>query len=297
MSEPWTVSRMLGWAAPFLSKYGSTSARLDAELLLCNVTGMRRLDLYVDHERPLQPDELARFKDLVKRRARQEPVAYILGRRAFHDIELLVGRGALVPRPETEHLVDRALSWLAGKGAAVEGRVVDVGTGTGAIVLAMAKALRGRGDRRPLGATDRSADALGWAQRNAEALGLTTEVELIRADLLGPWKEPASLAAVVSNPPYIRSARMATLDETVRAFEPREALEGGADGLDVLRRLAAQAVPALRPRGLFAVELGDADQGRQLVQLLQGIGVTDARHDPIGPGPTAIVWGTRDLTT
>ncbi len=293
MSEPWTVARMLGWATPFLTRHGSGSARLDAELLLCNVTGMRRLDLYVDHERPLQPDELARFKDLVKRRARQEPVAYILGRRAFHDIELLVGSGALVPRPETEHLVDRALTWLGSK-AAVEGRVVDVGTGTGAIILAIARALRARGAERPLGATDRSPDALRWARRNVEALGLVDAVEIVQGDLLGPWRADASLAAVVSNPPYIRSARMATLDETVRAFEPREALEGGADGMDVLRRLAAQAIPALVPGGLFAVELGDAEQGRALVQLLQTSGVSDARHDPIGPGPTAIVWGTRD---
>ncbi len=292
MTEIWTLGRMLAWATPFLQKHGSESPRLDAELLLCATTGLRRLDLYIDHERPLQPDELERFRALIRRRARAEPVAYILGHKSFHGVELQVGPAVLVPRPETESLVDRALQFLATE-AAPSGMVVDVGTGSGAVALALAAALRARGDARPIGATDISAAALDVARANATQLGLDAALTFAEAPLLGPFAAPSSLAGVYSNPPYIRRDRLAGLPLTVRGYEPRLALDGGEDGLDVLRPLARAALVALQPGGQFAAELGDREQGREMVQLLQGAGAVDARCDPIGPGPTAIVSARR----
>lgn len=292
MSETWTLGRMLAWASPFLQEHGSESPRLDAELLLCAVTGLRRLDLYVDHERPLQPDELERFRGLIRRRAHAEPVAYILGRKAFHNVELDVGPGVLVPRPETESLVDRALQFLASE-TSPSGMVVDVGTGSGAIALALADALRSRGDTRPIGATDISPEALNIARSNAVRMGLDASVSFAEAPLLGPFAAPSSLAGVYSNPPYIRRDRLASLPLTVRGYEPRLALDGGEDGLDVLRPLAQAALVALRPGGQFAAELGDREQGRTMVQWLQDAGAVDARCDPIGPGPTAIISARR----
>ena len=290
MTAPWTVGSILGWAAPFLEKHGSTSARLDAELLLGEALTLPRLQLYVQHDRPMQQDELARFKALIKRRAGAEPVAYILGRRSFHAIELQVGPGVLVPRPETEHLVDRAVAVLRSADAP-EGPVIDVGTGSGAIICALAVALGSDGPERPLLATDRSPEALGWARRNVEALGLQSRVALAEGDLLADFAERAPFAALLSNPPYIRRERMAGLEPTVRNHEPHLALDGGADGLDVLRRLVAMAPRVVAPGGLFAVELGDPEQGTRVATALRERGFGDARYERIGPGPTGLVVG------
>ncbi|MCB9739605.1 MAG: peptide chain release factor N(5)-glutamine methyltransferase [Deltaproteobacteria bacterium] len=293
MSEPWTVGSVLQWASPFLQKHGSSSARLDAELLLGEAIALPRLQLYVQHDRPMQQDELARFKALVKRRAGAEPVAYILGRKSFHAIELQVGPGALVPRPETEHLVDRAASLLRSEGTP-EGPVIDVGTGTGAIVCALAVALGETDPERPLLATDRSPEALRWAAANVESLGLSQRITLAEGDLLGPFADRAPFAALLSNPPYIRRARMAELEPTVRGHEPHLALDGGEDGLDVLRRLVVVAQRVVAPGGCVIFELGDPDQGAIVAGALRERGFADARYERIGPGPTGLVLGRRD---
>lgn len=294
-SSTWTVGKMLAWAGPFLTQRGSESGRLDAELLLSEVLQLRRLDLYVGHDRPIEGGELALFKALIKRRANAEPVAYILGRKAFHAIDLEVGPGVLVPRPETEHLVDRVLGHFAHDppaGSRVDGPIIDVGTGSGAIALAIATALRANDDARTVYGVDVSKDALAYAHRNLEALGLPG-VSLGQGDLLGPFAGVGPFAAIVSNPPYIRAARMATLPRTVAAFEPAGALNGGHDGLDMLNRLAALVPSGLVAGGLFAVELSDAAQGRPVVQALSERGMRDARFERIGPGPTGLVIATR----
>ncbi len=283
MTETWTIKRLLDWSHTFLERYGSESPRLDAELLLTHVLQLRRMDLYVQFDRPLQVDELTAFKGLIKRRARHEPVAYILGTKGFHAIDLAVGPGVLVPRPETEHLVDAALAFLR-EPDSPEGPVVDVGTGSGAIALAVAAAL---GDARPVVATERSPDAAQYARKNADALGLN--VPVLEGDLLGPATPHGPFAAVLSNPPYIRSDVMPGLDPTVRDHEPHLALDGGAAGLDVLRRLVDAAPTQLKPGGLFAVELGSRAQGDTVAGWLTSAGFRDAAYSAIGPGPTGLV--------
>lgn len=293
MSAPdtWTIKRMLDWSTEFLRRYGSDSPRLDAELLLCETLDLGRMDLYVQFDRPIEASELARYKALIKRRARHEPVAYILGSKGFHAIDLAVGPGVLVPRPETEHLVDVAVKFLANE-ASPDGPVVDVGTGSGAIALAVATALASSRPRA-IYATDRSPIAATCARANTTALNLDAQVTILEGDLLSPAKTYGPFAALLSNPPYIRSDVMPTLMPTVRDHEPHLALDGGVEGLDILRRLVDEAPAQLLPGGLFAVELGSRAQGETVAAWLTERGFLQAGYTAIGPGPTGIVQAIR----
>jgi release factor glutamine methyltransferase len=229
-----------------LSAAGCDTPRLDAELLLAHVLNASRASLVADPSRELEPDEARAFMDLAARRRSREPVAYILGEKGFRRIVLAVDPRVLVPRPETEFVVDAALSLPHGA------RVVDVGTGSGAIALALKEE---RPDLTVLG-TDVSGDALDVARGNAERLGL--DVEFVEGDLLAGLHADA----VVSNPPYVAAGDRLPPDV---GFEPREALYGGPDGLDVIRRLveAAAAVPFL------ALEVG-AGQAGAVAELMPG---------------------------
>lgn len=262
MSDVWTIGRVLGWAAPFLEKHGSESARLDAQLLLGHVCGLDKVQLYVQFERPLGTGELVTFRELIKRRAAGEPVAYILGAKEFYGREFSVDSAVLVPRPETEHLVDRVIAHL--KEHEIEApRIVDVGCGSGAIAVTLAAEVP---DAIVVG-IDISARALSVASLNAESLGVRDRVKLTRGDVLEPMRAESSVDVVVSNPPYLDANLMATLPKTVRDFEPHLALYGGADGLDVHRRLAAGAARVLKPGGLLAVEMAGEAQSNGLRAL------------------------------
>ncbi len=290
MSETWTIKRILIWSDGFLSKHGSESPRLDAELLLGEALALRRLDLYLHFDRPLQADELAAYKTLVCRRARHEPVAYILGRKGFHAVDLQVGPGVLVPRPETELLVDRVLQFAAGDDAP-QGAALDLCTGSGAIALALAEAWRADEADRPIVGTDISEQGLCWARRNAEALAPAQPIDWRQGDLFGALRPDERFAIIVSNPPYVRSDVLATLNPTVRDHEPMLALDGGDDGMAILNRITAEAPQWLLPGGLLAVELGSREQGESTVQAMTKIGMVGARHEAIGPGPTGVVTG------
>ncbi|MSP92846.1 MAG: peptide chain release factor N(5)-glutamine methyltransferase [Myxococcales bacterium] len=286
--DVWTLQALLAWTRGWLEKHGSPTARLDGELLLCAVLGCRRLDLMLRFDQPVQKDELARFKALIQRRAKGEPVAYILGRREFYGLDLEVDRRVLVPRPETESLVDCVLGWLKGA-VAVPGDVLDLGTGSGAIALAVADALGTTGSERKVLATDRDADALSVARANAERLGLAVRIDFVHADLWQGVVPARRFAVVASNPPYVRSSTLPQLARDVRDFEPPVALDGGLDGLDVLRRIAAQTREYLVPGGLLVVELGDAVQAREMTRLLAAGGLDGARTESVMGGPTALV--------
>ncbi|HEY3763613.1 MAG TPA: peptide chain release factor N(5)-glutamine methyltransferase, partial [Gaiellales bacterium] len=241
-----TLGEVLRLSAGYLQEHGSPTARLDAELLMAHALGLRRIELYTSFERPLTEAELATCRGLLERRGRREPVAYVLGRWGFHGLDLMVDERVLVPRPETEALVDRCLELLAGSEAP---RVLDVGTGSGAIALAL-KAAR---TDAVVTACDVSPDALAVAGANADALQL--DVELVQSDLLD------RLAArrfdlIASNPPYVADGEIEALEPEVAEFEPRLALVAGADGLDVLRRLVATAPAALEPHGWLVCECG-----------------------------------------
>jgi release factor glutamine methyltransferase len=244
-----SVRDALDSAVIALQASGCETPRLDAELLLAHVLGAGRADLISAPDRGLEPDEARAFMDLAARRRGREPVAYILGTKGFRTIELAVDPRVLIPRPETEHVVEAALSLPAGA------RVADVGTGSGAIALALKAE---RPDLSVVG-TDTSAAALDVARANAARLGL--EVEFLEGDLLEPVA--GALDAVVSNPPYV--ATTDPLPPDVRLHEPAEALYAGADGLDVVRRLvaAAAAVP------FIALEVG-AGQAAAVAELMTG---------------------------
>jgi release factor glutamine methyltransferase len=226
---------------------------LDAELLLCAATGLNRVGLYVAHDRPLDESERGKYRELVRRRLEGEPVAYLVGQQEFWSLPLSVDPRVLIPRRETEHVVEEVLRVFQ------EGTLVDVGTGSGAIALAVKKE---RSAARVI-AIDASPDALAAARENASRLQL--EIDFKQGDLLAPIDEPVDVIA--SNPPYIRSDEIARLQREVQR-EPRGALDGGVDGLDVIRRLIAEARTKLRPGGHLIMEIG-SDQGAQVLELLR----------------------------
>jgi release factor glutamine methyltransferase len=273
------LGEVLRLSAGYLSEHGSPTPRLDAELLIGHALGLPRLDLYTNFDRPLDERELAACRALLERRGRREPVAYILGRWGFHGLDLAVDGRVLVPRPETEVLVERCLALLDGLQAP---RFADVGTGSGAIALAV-KAAR---PDASVTATDVSADALAVARANAAALGL--EVELVEADLLAGVE--GRFAVVASNPPYIGEGEMAALEPEVAEYEPRLATVAGPAGTEVLERLVAAAPGALEPGGSLVVECG-AGQAAAVRGLMAAAGAAETSAQPDLAGIDRVVAG------
>ena len=258
--EIWTVGRVLSWAAQDLKSRSSTSPRLDAELLLGQVLGCDRVKLIVDGDRPLSPEELAAYKELHKRRRRGEPVAYLRGEREFFSRSFYVDKRVLVPRPETELLVETGMRRT--RQLSLGARVLDVCTGSGCVAITLKK-------ERPTNlvlAGDVSAAALEVARINCVRHSAT--VGLYRSDLFeafGDWT--GKLDLITANPPYVSEADMTELPPDVRDFEPRIALAAGEDGLTVTRRLALEAVPLLAANGVLAIEVG-AGLAREVAALL-----------------------------
>ena len=244
-----SVLEVLKKTTAFFDKAGLETPKVEAEWLLAGTLECKRLDLYLQHERPLEEDVIACLRERVRRRAGGEPLQYILGYADFHDIRLKVGPGALIPRPETEQLVDKVIGRLEGRKAP---RIVDLGTGSGAIALALARALP---DARVL-AVERSGAALEQARANAEALGLREQV----AFRSGDWLQGLSFEAdcIVSNPPYLTGQEWHEARPEVRNFEPREALVAAEDGLADLRTILQGAQARLSADGFVALETGIA---------------------------------------
>jgi release factor glutamine methyltransferase len=257
----WTILEVVRWTTGRFERQGIASARLDAELLAAQAFGRSRVELYMHFDQPLGERELSSYRGLVERRLAGEPVAYILGRKEFWSLDLAVSAAVLVPRPDTETLVEQALAFLRDlPGRDRPLRVADVGTGSGAIALALKR-------ERPLDevwAVDVSAAALAMARNNAERLGL--EVGFEEGDLFAPLLARSPFDLVVSNPPYIPSGDLDGLPPEVRC-EPRLALDGGADGLSLVRRLAAESTRVLGPGGGLAVEIG-AGQASEAAAIL-----------------------------
>ncbi len=253
--EAWTVHALIQATAKLFGQRGSSSPRLDAELLLARVLELDRTGLYMNAQRPVDDEERAAFRELVRRRAEGEPVAYLVGERGFWTLDLHVDERVLIPRPETERIVELGLRY-ARRYAHDAWKIVDVGTGSGALALALASEL----PQANVLAIDVSPDALDVARHNAETCGLRERVSFVRADGLSPLADrPGSVELIVSNPPYVAEGDPA-LEAAVAAHEPSLALYGGEDGLAVIRDLIPDAARALGPGGVLLMEMGH-DQG------------------------------------
>jgi release factor glutamine methyltransferase len=266
-SEAWTIARVLRWAADDFRKRNNPSPRLDAELLLAHALGADRVRLVLDSERELSAEELGRYRALIQRRRSGEPIAYILGRREFYGLSFVVDRRALVPRPDTEPLVEVALERTRAR--SMHGRALDLCTGSGCVAVSFAK-------QRPtwrVTATDIAAETAELAWENARRLGVVFTLDVRVGDLFAPVAG-RRFELITANPPYVPSGDIAGLDADVRDFEPRLALDGGKDGLDLVRAIVASAPAFLAPDGVLAVEIGH-DQGPRTRELFERAGYRD----------------------
>lgn len=251
MKEVWTVGRALEWTRGYFEDKGVSNPLISARWLLSDVSGLSFMELYTRFDRPLDASELNKLHEYVKRRVSGEPLQYITGSTSFYNVEIQCQPGVLIPRPETEQLVDLAIKYLQRFNDDV--LVADIGTGSGCIACAIANAL----PNAYVHAGDINEDALSLASKNVEAHGLGERVEIIRSDIGSGFQNEilGKLDAVISNPPYIPTKIMDELPAEVIDFEPRSALEAGEDGLDVFKKLATWSIDALKKGGLLAVEL------------------------------------------
>ena len=259
-TEIWTTLKILDWTKEFLVSRGVENARLEAEWLLCAATGLDRVGLYLNFEKPLNDDELAAYRVMVARRGRREPLQHILGTKEFCGLEFEVSPDVLIPRHDTEALVIEALARMSAAQT-----VLDIGTGSGCIAIALACRFPGAS----VTAVDISEAALVVARRNAEKNGVA--IEFLQGSLLEPVTG-RHFDLIVSNPPYIPSSDIETLESEVRDFDPRAALDGGADGLDVYRAVIPDATALLNSGGWLLVEVG-VGQAADVAQMFRAAGI------------------------
>ena len=282
-TESWTVLKILRWTADYFRGKQIESARLDAELLLSATLEMDRVTLYVNFERPLNADELSSYRQKVQRRASREPIQYILGETEFWSLPFNVNPAVLIPRGDTEVLVEEALQRMDGRS-----RVLDIGTGSGAIAIALAHEM----PEIYVTAIDCSEAALEVARGNARRNGVEDRVACLAGDLKSLPAGPFDV--IVSNPPYIPSRDWEQLMPEVRDHEPRLALDGGDDGLEAYRRIAVQAVQVLSPDGWLLVEVG-IGQASVVSALFRAAGLTDVTQRDDYAGIPRVVTGRKQL--
>jgi release factor glutamine methyltransferase len=275
MSGPTRLLDVLKRAEAYLATHGVASPRLDAQLLMAHALGCDRVRLYLDHDKPLGPGELDAYRELVRRRARREPVAYLIGQKEFWSLALMVDGRVLIPRPDTETLLEE----LQARGPALcARRFADVGTGSGCLACGLAALLP---EATGL-ATDRSAEALEVARANLARLGFGARVEARQGHLLEPLGDER-FDLVVANLPYVPSGELGGLPPEVRAYEPHLALDGGADGLGLVRELLAGVAARLEPLGLVLLEVGAGQAGQVAAACgAAGLGEVRVRRDLAG---------------
>ena len=249
-TETWTIGKLLTWTTDYLKKGGSTSPRLDAEVLLAHACGCQRIELYTTFDQEPAEEAKVAFRELVRRRNEGTPVAYLVGYKEFYSMQFEVNPDVLIPRPETEHLVVAALDRAKELGPQLLS-VVDVGTGSGAIAITVAKHLK----NCHMTAIDKSPAALAVARRNAEKHQLGADrITFLESDLLLALPVDTKFDLVLSNPPYVSQSEFEQLPPTVRKFEPQMALVSGPDGSEVIARLLVEAQLRLNPRGYCIFE-------------------------------------------
>lgn len=274
--EVWTTNKLLTWTAAAFEKKGIDSPRLSAEMLLAHVLGLPRLKLYMDPHRPTSDLERAAFRDLVERAMAHEPVDYLVGQAPFFSMLLKVSPAVLIPRPSTETLVEHVLQHARRTPGFSKPRIADVGTGSGAIAIALARQFKQAGTDAVIIATDLHEDALAVARENAAKIGVAELIEFRHGDLLAPLSGE-KLTYLLSNPPYIPDHEWGAVEPNVKDHEPTHALRGGADGLDLIRPLIAGAKALLSEPGQLCIEIA-ACQKAEVIELAKAAGL---RHPSV----------------
>ncbi len=265
----WTILKLVEWTTTYFNSRGVESPRASAEILLAHALNLNRIDLYLRYDQPLCDDELERYKALIKRRVKREPVSYILGSKEFWSLDLAVTPDVLIPRPETESLVETALSLITDAGLnAAPKRILELGTGSGAIVLAMASQQPGH----LYFASDLFPEAAGVAKQNAMRHGCDDLIQFFVGDWLGPVKTGIQLFdMIISNPPYVRSGILPELQPEIYNYEPLKALDGDSDGLSCLRKIIGSAHGFLDRGGFLLLEIG-YDQKEAVQEVIDSCG-------------------------
>lgn len=266
----WTISSLLDWTTIYFTNHKIAEPHLEAEVLLAHALGIKRIQIYTMHDRVLSEEELAAFKKLILRRIKMEPTAYIIGYRPFMSLDFDVTSDVLIPRPETEILVEEAIG-LIKQSEKEPVSVLDLGTGSGAIAVSIAKYCA----NTSILATDISKPAIEIAKSNAKKHGVTDKITFLAGDLFSPVGKTLKFDIIVSNPPYITASEIEALQPEISKYEPVRALDGGPDGLAYYRKIAAQAPAYLSEKGALLLEIG-AGQSESVAEMIRTTGVFPA---------------------
>jgi release factor glutamine methyltransferase len=254
-TNSWTIDRLINWSTDYLEQKGVDNPRLDAEVLLSHLLGIERVEIYLNPERSLNQTRFSDFKSLIRKRGQRKPLQYLVGKQEFWSLDFKINEDVLIPRPETEILIEEAVRIMSKESSSISRhRILDMGTGCGVIAVSLAKEL----ESAWILATDISRSALGIARENAARHQVRERILFLGADLFNPLRENHfCFNLIVSNPPYIPSGGFNQLEPEIRDFEPRQALNGGEEGLEFLREIAKQADKFLLPAGWLLLEVGE----------------------------------------
>jgi release factor glutamine methyltransferase len=278
--ERWTVQRVIKWTTEHFEKKGIANPRLEAEILLAHLLGLDRMGLYLNYDRPLKEEERQVYREMIQRRQAGEPPAYIVGAKEFWSLSFVVSPECLIPRPETEHLVEEAVR--LGKELGAPLRILEIGQGCGAVAIALATEL----DCAEIVTTDISAGACTLAEENVERHGVKERIKICIGDLFPVGEPPFHL--ICSNPPYVPTAEVLQLAPEIRDYEPLTALDGGEDGLRFFRLIAAGAPQFLVAGGWLLLEMGQG-QAQQVTAILQGQGFQQIEFIPDHAGVKRVI--------
>jgi len=266
--ESWTIQKLLNWVTEYFTGKGVDSPRLSAEWLLCYALGLKRIELYTQFNKVVGQEQLSQLHELVKQAGTHEPIAYITGKKEFYSLEFEITKDCLIPRPETELLVERAIEFLRTRNG--EQFVCDLCTGSGCVAIVIARNFA----NCRIVATDISDAALAVAEKNVAKHGLMNRIKLLQGDLFEPviaGLGPAKFDLIASNPPYVSEPEYEKLAPNVKDFEPKFALTAGHDGLDIIKKVIADANQHLKPTGTLMLEIGN-EQGNTVRNLLETAG-------------------------
>ncbi len=292
MGKRWTIKELLNVAADYLLEKGIDSPRLAAEILLAHVLGVKRIDLYLDFERPLSSAEVSHFRGLIKRRLAREPLQYIIGHQEFWSLDFLVNQKVLIPRPETEVLVEQAIKYCRSNTQSPSDQldVLDLCTGCGAIAISIAKEV----PYTRVWATDISEEAISIAKTNAQRHGVMERIEFLVGHLFEPVREKGlQFHLIVTNPPYVAEEEYESLAPEIRDYEPRAALDGGAGGMVLIEEIINTAPDFLTSRGVLMIEMDprQISRAKELIASVSGYGAVDVIKDYSGLDRIVMVGG------